>query len=207
MFGFPNETEEDVIDLAKFIKHILKTRDRFNKNLYVDFKISPAIPGPHTPLQWEPFDINKINYKIGIFMEELSDLNLEYAGSTELGVNYLNYDINVRIDFNSNDGCLKEYVLFCGNDETGEFIMNNDFNAPISEWEKYLPIYNIGDELPWDYIDLGYRDSFIPREYKKMLKFKTTPCVRKILVSIVRITVKEIHTLKMNHKIFSIHHH
>ena len=137
--------------------------------------MSPVVPKPHTPFQWEPFDIDIINSKIDLLMEELSDLNLYCLGDTMFGLSYINYDINVRFDFNSNDDCYKDYILSCGGSEVGELIMNTDYDSPISEWEQYFPRYEIGDELPWDCINLGYRNSFIPREYRKMMKGKVTP--------------------------------
>jgi radical SAM superfamily enzyme YgiQ (UPF0313 family) len=174
LIGFPNETEEDIRDLAKYIKSILKTRDKYDKNLEVDFRISPVVPKPHTPFQWEPLDIDIINYKIDVFLDELSDLDLDFIGKTMFGLSYINYSINARFDFNSNEDCIKDYILSCGGSEVGELIMNKSYDSPLSEWENYFPRYEIGDELPWDGINLGYRDSFIPREHRKMLKAKTT---------------------------------
>lgn len=175
LIGFPNETDEDIVDLAKYVKSILKTRDKFDKNLEIDFRISPVVSKPHTPFQWEPYDRDIINSKINLFLDELSDLNITCIGNTMFGLSYTNYSINVRFDFNSNDDCFKDYILSCGDNEVGELIMNVDYDAPISEWEEYFPRYEFGDELPWDCIDLGYRDSFIPRERKKMFNLKVTP--------------------------------
>lgn len=175
LIGFPNETDDDVVDLARYIKSILKTRDRYDKNLEIDFRISPVVPKPHTPFQWEPFNMSSVNSKINLFLEELSDLNLKCIGNTMFGLSYTNYSINVRFDFNSNEDCFKDYILSCGGSEVGELIMGSDYNVPLSEWEKYFPKYEIGDELPWDCINLGYRDSFISIEHKKMLDFKVTP--------------------------------
>ena len=175
LMGFPNETDEDVVNLAKYVKSILKTRDSINKDLEVDFRVSPVVPKPHTPLQWEAFDIDTINSKIDIFLDELSDLNLDFVGKTILGTTYINYSINVRLDFNSNEDCYKDYVLSCGGSEVNELIMNVNLDSPISDWEKYYPKYKIGDKLPWDCINLGYRNSFIEREHKKMFKNVLTP--------------------------------
>lgn len=175
LIGFPNETNEDIVDLAKYIKMILKTRDNFDKNLEVDFRVSPIIPKPHTPFQWEPFDLDIINSKINLFLDELSDLNLSCLGNMETGLSYINYSINVRFDFNSNDFCFKDYILSCGGSEVGDLIENKNYDSHLSEWNPYYPSYEVGDELPWDFIDLGYKDSFIPREHKKMLKNKITP--------------------------------
>ena len=175
LIGFPNETDEDIVSLAEYVKSILKERDSINKDLEVDFRVSPVVPKPHTPFQWEPLDIDSINSKIDIFLNELSDLNLDFLGKTMLGTTYANYSINVRLDFNSNEDCYKDYVLSCGGSKVGDFIMENALDTPISKWEKYFPKYEIGDELPWDCIDLGYRKSFLKREHKNMFKNKLTP--------------------------------
>lgn len=175
MIGFPNETKKDIVDLAKYVKSILKTRDSYDENLEVDFRVSPVVPKPHTPFQWEPYDMDMINSKINIFLDELNDLNLDFVGKTMLGTTYANYSINVRFDFNSNEDCLKDYILSCAGSEIGKFIMNRSLDAPVCEWEKYFPKYEIGDELPWDPIDLGYRKSFLRREHEKIFKNELTP--------------------------------
>ncbi|AMD17309.1 hypothetical protein TL18_04290 [Methanobrevibacter sp. YE315] len=69
----------------------------------------------------------------------------------------------------------KDYVLSCRGNEIGDPMMNSSLNSLMSEWEKYFPKYEIGDELPWDCIDLGYRKSFIRREHKKLFKNELTP--------------------------------
>lgn len=174
LIGFPQETNEDIVDLTKYIKSIIKTRDDFDKNIELDFRVSPVVPKPNTTLQWQHFDIDTINSKIDIFLDELKDLNLECIGDTMMGLTYTNYSINLRFDFNSNEDCFKDYILSCGNSELGNLIMNGSFNSPLSQWEQYAPKYDFDDELPWDCIDLGYRKGFIKAEYKRMLKNKLT---------------------------------
>lgn len=174
LIGFPQETNEDIVDLSKYIKSIIKTRDDFDKNIELDFRVSPVVPKPNTTIQWQHFDIDTINSKIDIFLDELNDLNLECIGDTMMGRTYTNYSINLRFDFNSNEDCFKDYILSCGNSELGDLIMNGSFNSPLSQWEQYAPKYDFDDELPWDCIDLGYRKGFIKAEYKRMLKNKLT---------------------------------
>ena len=62
---------------------------------------------------------------------------------------------------NERKDCYKDYVLSCGGSE-------------------------IGNEMPWDCIDLGYRKSFVKREHKKIYKNVLTPCVEKALAITAR---------------------
>jgi radical SAM superfamily enzyme YgiQ (UPF0313 family) len=52
MIGLPTETDEDLDGIARLVEEILalpRSRGRFNLNV----SISPFVPKPHTPFQWE----------------------------------------------------------------------------------------------------------------------------------------------------------
>lgn len=175
MIGFPNESDEDVVAFAKYIKSIINLRNSIDETKRIQIKLSPTVPKPYTPLQWAAYDTKTIQHKFEVLFDELVDLNLTFIGETPLGQTYENNSINIQINCNSNEECLKEYILSCAGTKLSEFLINESYDSPISEWMKYYPKFEIGDELPWDKINLGYKKSFLLREYRKMFKIETTP--------------------------------
>jgi radical SAM family uncharacterized protein len=52
MIGLPGETEEDVREIARLVEAVA----RVGRGCSVRFNLSPFVPKPHTPLQWEGFE-------------------------------------------------------------------------------------------------------------------------------------------------------
>lgn len=155
IIGFPNETYEDLLSLSEYIKSINKQKNEINKRLSVKFSINPLIPKAQTPLQWETYNINTIKSKIRFLKKELNGINVKF-NSAKIG--------------------LKQYILSCGGREIGELIEKSyDKKITSSTWKKHIPHYEPGDKLPWDNIDIGYREDFLIEEYEKIKKYEITP--------------------------------
>ena len=155
IIGFPNESEDDLLSLSEYIKSINNKKNEINKKLSVKFSINPLIPKAQTPLQWETYDVNAIKSKIRYLKRELKGINVKFD-SAKLG--------------------LKQYVLSCGGKDIGKLI-EKSYNQTITTnmWKKHIPHYEIGDSLPWDNIDIGYRKDFLIEEYEKINKKEITP--------------------------------
>ena len=175
MLGFPNETEEDIIDLADYIKSIVNTKNSINDELYVRFRVSLVVPKPCTPLQWEAYDLELMESKIDLFLSQFDDFDLEFLKYTQNGIGYMDRSNNFKLDINSNESTYKEYILSCGDRDVSELLLNGNINSPIDEWRKYFKSYDVGDVLPWDIIDMGYINNFIENEHGKIRKGKLTP--------------------------------
>lgn len=175
MLGFSNETKEDVIDLANYIKSIINTKNSINKDLSVRFRIQLVVPKPRTPLQWEPYDLELMECKINLFQSEFEEFNLEFLKYTRMRSVYMDKENNFILDIDSNESRYKEYILTCGDSNISQLLLNGNINSPISEWKKYFRSYDIGDELPWDIIGMGYINNFIEKEHAKIRSGKLTP--------------------------------
>ena len=175
MLGFSNETKEDIIDLANYIKSIINTKNSINKDLSVRFRIQLVVPKPRTPLQWEPYDLDLMECKINLFQSEFDEFNLEFLKYTRMRSVYMDKENNFILDIDSNESRYKEYILTCGDSNISQLLLNGNINSPISEWKKYFRSYAIGDELPWDIIDMGYKNNFIEKEHSKIRRGKLTP--------------------------------
>ena len=175
ILGFPNETEEDVIELANYIKSIINTKNSINKDLSLSFQFSLLTPKPQTPIQWDTYDMDVIESKMDLFVDEFIDLDLEFFKYTEDEMWYVGESNNFKVIFSSNEKAFKDYILSCGDREVGKLLLNGDFDSPVEYWKKYLPKYKIGEPLPWDVINIGYINNFIEKEHDRIIKVKSTP--------------------------------
>lgn len=121
----------------------------------ISFSINPVIPKPHTPLQWESYDMKDIKSKIKYLKKNLKGLDMKFE-SAKMG--------------------LIQYVLSCGDRGIGNLI-ERSLNEKISirEWAQNAPDYEFGDELPWDSIDVSVSKEFLISEYEKIKTSEQTP--------------------------------
>jgi len=151
LIGLPNETKEDVDELAVYIKKI----DSLKANNSIKFSINPMIPKPHTPMQWEGYNLKDIKSKIKYLKTQLKGINIKFD-SAKMG--------------------LIQYVLTCKGKEIGTLLEKSLENkVPMKEWKEYSNGYNLNDKLPWENIDIGLKQNFLKKERKKMFNKELTP--------------------------------
>ena len=179
LIGLPYETKDDIEELASMMKQIdsmkyniesnskssIKLSDISSKSnrkssrkkpkVSISFSVNPVIPKPHTPLQWEYYDMKEVKSKIKYLKKNLKGLDIKFD-SAKMG--------------------LIQYVLSCGGREIGELIERSlNEKITIKEWGKYAPNYEIGDDLPWDSINVSVSKEFLISEYEKMKTSDQTP--------------------------------
>lgn len=152
MLGLPTEDQKDVECLVEYVKNLIKMGKRKNQ---VKLSINPFIPKPHTPFQWESFDLDDLESKI----------------------KYLYSNINLRsLKVENPKNALIQYVLSMGGAELGEVLMKSlNEKVSIGEWSKHIHKWNLNDELPWKNIDVGITDTYLKKEYKKSIESELTP--------------------------------
>lgn len=152
LIGIPNETKEDIGELAEYMKKIANMHKNTNN---VKFSVNPLIPKPQTPLQWEPYDFKDIKSKTRYLKKEMKKYNLK-CESPKKG--------------------LIQYILSCGNRAVGELIEKSLVKTPtLKEWMEFIPNYNIDDELPWSNINVGVNERFLKIENRRLKNLKQTP--------------------------------
>ena len=179
LIGLPYETKDDIEELASMMKQIdsmkyniesnskssIKLSDNSSKSnrkssrkkpkVSISFSVNPVIPKPHTPLQWESYDMKEVKSKIKYLKKNLKGLDIKFD-SAKMG--------------------LIQYVLSCGGREIGELIERSlNEKIAIKEWGEYAPNYEIGDALPWDSINVSVSKEFLISEYEKMKTSDQTP--------------------------------
>lgn len=150
-----NDALSSVAKSKKSKKKDKKVKSRKKPKVSISFSVNPVIPKPHTPLQWEAYDMKEIKSKIKYLKKNLKGLDIKFD-SAKMG--------------------LIQYVLSCGDKDIGNLI-ERALNEKISirEWGENAPSYDLEDELPWDSINVSVSKEFLKSEYEKIRTGEQTP--------------------------------
>ena len=187
MQGLPTETEDDLRGIPSLSKKVIEAfyanpnRNRA-KSPQVTFSVSPFIPKPFTPFQWEPQDT------LDVIKEKQ-----EFIGScvTDRKIKYQHHDAET---------CRIEAVLARGDRRLAPALelaclegFKFDAWSEFFDYDKWISVfersgidpsfyanrrYAYDETLPWDIIDCGVTKEFLMRESMKAHEGTTTPNCR-----------------------------
>ncbi len=178
MIGLPTETQEDIEAIGNLIGKILKETKRLKRRPKVNITVSPFVPKPHTPFQWEgqsPLkDLEeKINYLRERFKKSRAKIKNHdpHQSTVEAFLARGNVEASKVIFAAFEQGALL--------DQWGE-----EFN--YEAWRKAFETFGIDpnapsppmDEkqpMPWEIIDFGITREFLLTERRKAFEGKITP--------------------------------
>ncbi|BAT70835.1 radical SAM domain protein [Thermosulfidibacter takaii ABI70S6] len=177
MIGLPTEKEEDVEAIGNLIYQILKISKKLPRRPKVNVTISPFVPKPHTPFQWEPQEpleslATKIEYLKKRFIKSRAKIK-NHNPYQSLVEAYLS-----RGDEKSWQVVYEAFKSGAMFDEWGE-----EFKFEL--WEKAMekhgidpfspsPSIPIEKSLPWEIIDVGINKNFLLKEREKAYHRQTT---------------------------------
>jgi radical SAM superfamily enzyme YgiQ (UPF0313 family) len=182
MVGLPTETPEDVSAVGDLCREVLSSSGREGKRsrLKLNVTISPFVPKPHTPFQWEPMlrpseiqervDIirqdgrhRKIRYKFHEPQRSVVEAALARGDRRmgkvirrvwEQGGQFDGWDDWFRYDLWRE--ALKEEGIHLEGEGDGEEAPNSPFRRRDD-----------GEALPWDHIDCGVVKDFLHDELER----------------------------------------
>ena len=187
MQGLPTETTEDLEGIPALAKKVIEAfyanpnRNRA-KSPQVTFSVSPFIPKPFTPFQWEPQDT----------LEVIKEKQ-EFVGKcvTDRKIKYQHHEAEI---------CCIEAVLARGDRRLADALelacregFKFDAWSEFFDYDKWMSVfersgidpafyanrrYSYDEVLPWDIIDCGVTKDFLIRESKKAHEGETTPNCR-----------------------------
>ncbi len=147
MVGLPGESFEDVkaiVNQALAVKRYVKR---------VEVSVNPLVPKPHTPFQWLPFG-GVDDIKSG---RSLLKRKLEYI-----------YKECRRAGIEADVSGIREFeiqTILSRGDERVSALLEGE---SIANFRTFLEKIDVDSELPWDFIDHGYRKSRLVEEYLKV---------------------------------------
>ncbi len=173
MMGLPTETDEDIegiYNVVDTIKRIYSKNPKRLRALKINVSVSTFIPKPFTPFQWEAFATKQeVEHKISILKSKL-------------------YVKGVSVSWNDYELSEMEAILARGDRKISKVLLNAYKNgAKFDSWSEFFKpeIYETAFKetgvnkqdyvskkddfalLPWDFIDVGVKKSFLLKEKNK----------------------------------------
>jgi radical SAM superfamily enzyme YgiQ (UPF0313 family) len=167
MIGLPTETLEDVqaiVDLCGKIKQEFLAASRIAKRIgTITVSVNPFVPKPFTPFQWAAMDgVKTLRQKLKILQDGLRNLP------------------NVRMIAENPRHALFQGILSRGDRRTGRLLIRlhrNQGNWPETLRESQdhpehdaLRERSLEEILPWSFIDHGFAEGLLEREYQRALE-------------------------------------
>jgi len=190
MIGLPTETRDDVLAIDRRCETVVKRASGGGSGLRLNVTVSPFVPKPHTPFQWEPAE------SLETVKERLSLIRASSRGK------------RVRYKFHDPERAVVEAVLACGDRRLGRVLKEvrargGQFDAwdehfSFELWEGVLRECGVplsgqdaaqvpnspfrrrdADEtLPWDHIDCGVQKQYLLAERERAFRGEMTPDCR-----------------------------
>ncbi len=185
MIGLPTETQEDVEAIAHLVRRVMERARRASyRRPRLRVSVSPFVPKPHTPFQWEPQDtLESLRQKITILRRLIPKKGIE---------------LSIHNPYQS----LIEALLSRGGEETqGLLEAVHRRGAVFDQWRECFNYFlwqeairevgiDIGhtlhrarewdEPLPWDFVEMGFSKEFLWAEREKAMKGITTPDCREV---------------------------
>ena len=178
MIGLPTETDEDldaIVDLC------LKVRDaagRHNKRLQISAAVSPFVPKPQTPFQWEPqISFDEIYRRIGYLRDQ-------FRRHKRISMRF-HEPIMTSLEgvFSRGDRRLAEVVERAYNkgalfSSWKDHLKIEPYKEAMEEagldWDEYIGPRDPEGPLPWDHISSGVTKKFLMTERDRALSESLT---------------------------------
>lgn len=176
--GLPTETLEDMDEMARLLSTIryrtkqLKKEKGLKHGFDITCTLSIFVPKPFTPFQWcGQTDLDKVT-------EHIKYLKSKTDKIKGVKINYHEkYVSQIEAVMTRGDDSLCKYVeaLYkkgCYLDAWGEYFDKNVWRETAEECgfsleEKAQKTYELTDDLPWDFINIGVNKEWLKSEYKK----------------------------------------
>lgn len=182
MIGLPTETIQDLEGIRDLCLNVLQTGGPARKRLQITASISPFVPKPHTPFQWEQ--------QIGLdeIRDKLSCLRELFRPHRKLNLKWHAPEMSVLEGIFARGGRELSDVVRMAYDRKQVFTSWSD-HFRLGPWLEicaqagidYQSYFRFRDEeepLPWDHLDCGVSKKYLLAEKKRSLQGKITPDCR-----------------------------
>ena len=182
MIGLPTETKEDLDGILELCRKVRETAGKGVKRLQISAAISPFVPKPHTPFQWEPqISLERIEESI----QYLRDIFKPYR-AFQLKWHHSHMSFLEGI-FSRGDRALAPVVekAFA----KGALFSSWSDHLNLAVWleameecgldpQAYVGARDLDAALPWDHINPGVSTRFLKTERSRALQEKLSPDCR-----------------------------
>ena len=178
MLGLPTETAEDLEAIVDLCRKVRDAAGRGNPRIMVTAALSPFVPKPFTPFQWEPQDsLQRIQEKIQYLRELFKGQKMLKMRWHEPTMSHLE-GILSRGDRRLADVVEKAYRKGGIFASWVEGFSLTPWQEAMSECgldaEHYIGARAVDGPLPWDHLEGGISPDFLRRERERALAEKIT---------------------------------
>ena len=191
IIGLPTETFADLDEMIELLGGIryrakeLKKEFDYKHDLKLNCTLSIFVPKPFTPFQWAGQDsLEKITEKIAYIREKSRNLkgvrlkiHEKFISEIEAVLTRGNSSLCNYIEALYKNGCYLD-TWDENFDKNKWYQIANDCGLSLADLSERE--YNVDDELPWDFINIGIKKEWFINEYQKALDSKSSiPCESK----------------------------
>lgn len=178
MIGLPTENDEDLAAIAELCRKVRDAAGRGGPRLQVTAALSPFVPKPFTPFQWEAqIDQAEIRRRVNLVRELFKGRKCLKLRWHEPAMSHLE-GILSRADRRMAEVVEKAYrkgAIFCS------WMENFDLAPWLSALEECgiqpedcIGPREVGARLPWSHLEAGVSEDFLLRERARALQGKIT---------------------------------
>jgi len=153
MVGLPTERMEDVAEIVRMVERV---REEIPK---VSVSVNPLVPKPHTPFQWLPYTgFEDVKRGMEELRKRIRFLKRELSRFAEVSVEGV-------------EGFAVQTILSRGEEDVADFVEAGRPKLRVASklgLTKYLEAIPTDRNLPWDFIDHGYRKERLIREFESV---------------------------------------
>lgn len=182
MIGLPTETDADLDAIVALCAKVRDAAGRGGPRLQVTAAISPFVPKPFTPFQWEEqISLDEITRRINYLRTAFKGVKCMKMRWHEPAMSHLE-GILSRADRRLApvlESAYRKDAIFCSWMES--FTLTPWLEALQEHGlrpEDFTAARPVGQALPWDHLDAGIDPRFLRRERERALKEKITPDCR-----------------------------
>lgn len=170
MIGLPDETDADLDGMIELIRAILILGRKYGGNKKLNVSISPFVPKPHTPFQWEQqVNIEEMQRRFAYVRDHLRAKNLKIFMHSP-------YETKLETALSRGDRRLADVIETAWRNGAKFDAWSEYFDFSI--WEQAFAGHSLGLEqydraialeacLPWDHIDKGVTKKFLLDERQR----------------------------------------
>ncbi|MFW6243751.1 MAG: TIGR03936 family radical SAM-associated protein, partial [Desulfovibrionales bacterium] len=178
MIGLPTEREEDLRAIQELCLKVLTTAGKKSRRLQVTASISPFVPKPHTPFQWEEqLSLDQVRSRLAL-------LKRLFAPHRRLALRWQEPEMSfVEGVFARGDRALAPVIERAYGQ--GDILTAWAEHFSLTRWMTAFEMEGVDPRayhrardpegpLPWDHIDAGISRGFLLRERGRALSGKAT---------------------------------
>jgi len=178
MIGLPTETDEDLDAIVDLCLKVRDSAGRHLKRLQVSAAVSPFVPKPQTPFQWEPQSTyDEIYRKIGYLRDQFKRHKRISMRFHEPSMSSLE-GVFSRGDRRLAEVVERAYELGALFSSWKDHLKLEPYKQAMEEldlsWDEYTGPRDPEGPLPWDHLSCGLTKKFLKAEHARALSEKIT---------------------------------